>query len=130
MFLATKLWPTQYGFHSARDGLRSSLDRLDTDYVDLFMLHWPRCYDNVPWMNCEEEEANLLDEVKQAKPVNLCALFNASYFLLWLCLLISFDGSLLIGFDGSLYIDTYILLFFALIVPTEETNLFAPQLVC
>lgn len=41
VFLTTKVWPT----HASRDGILAALDaslkRLGTDYVDLYLLHWP-----------------------------------------------------------------------------------------
>jgi diketogulonate reductase-like aldo/keto reductase len=41
MFITTKLWLTHYGFDGARRGFDASLRRLGTDYVDLYLLHWP-----------------------------------------------------------------------------------------
>lgn len=41
MFLSSKLWPTDYGFESTTEALRKSLARLGTDYLDMFMVHWP-----------------------------------------------------------------------------------------
>ena len=32
------------------------------------LLHWPRCNDNISWMNCLEEEDNLPQHVKDAGP--------------------------------------------------------------
>jgi diketogulonate reductase-like aldo/keto reductase len=40
VFVITKLWMTQYG-DRARAGFEASLDRLNMDYVDLYLLHWP-----------------------------------------------------------------------------------------
>lgn len=39
MFITTKLWRSD--FARPRQGLMQSLERLGTDYVDLFLLHWP-----------------------------------------------------------------------------------------
>ncbi|RWS22823.1 putative oxidoreductase-like protein [Leptotrombidium deliense] len=41
IFLTTKLWPKYYGFESTKEALKGSLKRLDTDYIDLFLMHWP-----------------------------------------------------------------------------------------
>jgi diketogulonate reductase-like aldo/keto reductase len=41
IFITTKLWLTQYGYESALRGFEASLRRLGTDYVDLYLLHWP-----------------------------------------------------------------------------------------
>jgi diketogulonate reductase-like aldo/keto reductase len=41
VFVTTKLWPTDFGRESAFAGFEASLKRLDLEYVDLFLLHWP-----------------------------------------------------------------------------------------
>ena len=41
MFITTKLWLSQYGYHKALRGFDASLSRLGLDYVDLYLLHWP-----------------------------------------------------------------------------------------
>mmetsp|Transcript_34968 Transcript_34968/g.84621 ORF Transcript_34968/g.84621 Transcript_34968/m.84621 type:complete len:472 (+) Transcript_34968:259-1674(+) len=71
----TKVWYTHLGNNRTKISVQSSLDALkpamEHPNVDLkvhVMIHWPRCYDNIPWMDCEQEEANLPDEVKNAGP--------------------------------------------------------------
>ena len=39
VFITTKLWNTDQG--DAARALKESLDRLETDYVDLYLIHWP-----------------------------------------------------------------------------------------
>lgn len=39
IFITTKLWKTD--FDNPRRGLMESLERLQTDYIDLYLLHWP-----------------------------------------------------------------------------------------
>ena len=39
LFVTTKLWPTR--FDDAEAGFNESLEKLGTEYVDLFLLHWP-----------------------------------------------------------------------------------------
>lgn len=41
VFLTTKLWNEDQGYKSTRRALEASLRRLKTDYVDLFLIHWP-----------------------------------------------------------------------------------------
>lgn len=41
VFLTTKLWVDHHGRGPARAALEASLERLGTDYLDLFMIHWP-----------------------------------------------------------------------------------------
>jgi len=41
IFVTTKLWNSDMGYHSAHDAFRRSLARLGLEYVDLYLLHWP-----------------------------------------------------------------------------------------
>jgi 2,5-diketo-D-gluconate reductase A len=41
IFVTTKLWPSEFGREAAVAGFEASLKRLDLEYVDLFLLHWP-----------------------------------------------------------------------------------------
>ncbi|WP_018296855.1 aldo/keto reductase [Corynebacterium lubricantis] len=40
-FLTTKLWISDYGYDETMVGFDASLRRLGTDYVDLYLMHWP-----------------------------------------------------------------------------------------
>ena len=40
IFLTTKLWNSDQGFEKAISALDASLERLGTDYVDLYLIHW------------------------------------------------------------------------------------------
>jgi diketogulonate reductase-like aldo/keto reductase len=39
MFITTKLWSSD--FNNAENAIRKSINRLDLEYVDLFLIHWP-----------------------------------------------------------------------------------------
>ncbi len=41
-FVATKLWAADQGYDNTLRALESSLKNLRTDYLDLYMIHWPR----------------------------------------------------------------------------------------
>ena len=41
IFVTTKLSTADQGFRAAQDACRASLDRLGTDYVDAYLIHWP-----------------------------------------------------------------------------------------
>ncbi len=40
--IATKVWPTNFTYRGVKKALKKSLERLGTDYVDLYQVHWPR----------------------------------------------------------------------------------------
>ncbi|KAI9496776.1 NADP-dependent oxidoreductase domain-containing protein [Zychaea mexicana] len=41
VFVTTKLWPTFFRPEKVAEGFQISFDRLDIEYIDLFLLHWP-----------------------------------------------------------------------------------------
>ncbi len=42
LFLTTKLWNSDQGTQSVVDAMELSLEKLGLDYVDLYLIHWPR----------------------------------------------------------------------------------------
>ncbi len=41
IFITSKLWLQDYGYENAKKGIENSLKALDTDYIDLYLLHQP-----------------------------------------------------------------------------------------
>lgn len=41
IFVTTKLWNADQGFREGRAAMLASLDRLEMEYVDLYLIHWP-----------------------------------------------------------------------------------------
>lgn len=44
IFLTTKVWNDDQGFDETLRAMDASLSRLGTDYVDLYLIHWPSAY--------------------------------------------------------------------------------------
>ena len=42
VYVTTKLWHSEHGFESSQRAFRTSLGKLRFDYVDLYLIHWPR----------------------------------------------------------------------------------------
>lgn len=40
-FITSKLWDTEQGFKTTKQAFKRSLERLQTDYLDLYLIHWP-----------------------------------------------------------------------------------------
>ena len=41
LFITSKLWKTDMGYEQAKKGFQTSLDKLNTDYLDLYLIHRP-----------------------------------------------------------------------------------------
>ncbi len=41
IFLTTKVWNSEQGYDSTMTAFENSLRRLNTDYLDLYLIHWP-----------------------------------------------------------------------------------------
>lgn len=73
--VVTKVWYTHLGYErtilSIHDSFKNFKAALDDKRIDLkvhILLHWPRCYDHINFMDCEGEEENLSYEVREAGP--------------------------------------------------------------
>ena len=42
IFLTSKVWNTDQGYHSTIKAFESSLEKLQTSYLDLYLIHWPQ----------------------------------------------------------------------------------------
>lgn len=56
LFLTDKVWNTYRGYEKVREACKISLKKLKTDYLDLYLIHWPASlalYQDWAWMNAE-----------------------------------------------------------------------------
>lgn len=74
IFLTTKVWRDKVG--SLEDSVNTSLKKLDTDYVDLLLIHWP--VEEVPL----EEQLTALQAVQKSGKARLIGVSN--YTVAWL----------------------------------------------
>jgi len=71
--VVTKIWHTHLGYERTMISVKKTIDAykkvLNDKRVDLkihVLLNWPRCYDNLDFMDCEGEEKNESEKMKSA----------------------------------------------------------------
>lgn len=65
IIVTTKLWRECLGYESTKKELEKSLKKLDLDYIDLYLIHWPanaRNYDN--WQKANADSWRAMEELK------------------------------------------------------------------
>lgn len=69
LFVATKVYKTEHGYDQTIASFNDSLTRLQLDYVDLFLIHWPTRYalDASTWRAIEH-----LYQSGKAKAIGVC----------------------------------------------------------
>jgi diketogulonate reductase-like aldo/keto reductase len=79
VFLTTKVWNTDQGYESTLKAFETSLKKLKTSYVDLYLIHWPavNIFDNYQQKNQETWRA--MEEIYKsgkAKAIGVCNFFE------------------------------------------------------
>lgn len=41
LFITSKIPPSHQGYDKAKQSIEASLEKLDLDYIDLMLIHWP-----------------------------------------------------------------------------------------
>lgn len=49
IFLVTKLWNDDHGYEKTLQAFNKSLQRLQVDYIDLYLIHWPTTLNSETW---------------------------------------------------------------------------------
>lgn len=77
LFLTSKIWKTELGYEATRKSFQQSLERLQTDYLDLILLHWPKpSYDTAEWEVLDQESWRALEELYQEGKVRAVGVSN------------------------------------------------------
>lgn len=77
LFLTSKAWKTQMGYEQVKQAFTESLEKLETDYLDLFLIHWPLPevgYSD--WKSLDIETWRALEELYQEKKVRAIGVSN------------------------------------------------------
>ena len=78
VIIETKLWIDEMGADNAEKALERSLNRLQTDYVDIYMMHWPRQTgaDDENWKELDIETWQAMEKFVEQGKVRRLGLSN------------------------------------------------------
>ena len=76
-FLTSKVWKDHLGYDSTLQEFESTCKRLGTDYLDLYLIHWPRPSDlNAEWRDLDVETWKALEDLYKSKKVRAIGVSN------------------------------------------------------
>ena len=76
-FITSKVWRDRLGYEAALEEFETSLKKLGTDYLDLYLIHWPRPFDlNAEWKDLDVETWKALEELYRAGRVRAIGVSN------------------------------------------------------
>ena len=76
-FIVSKLWIDERGYEEAKKAIERTLERLQTDYLDLYLIHWPReTEEDTDWKEKNLETWRALEELCEAGKVKGLGLSN------------------------------------------------------
>ena len=77
IFLTSKVWKTDLGYENTKKSFQESLERLQTDYLDLFLLHWPKPDpESADWKELDRESWRALEELYKEGKVRAIGVSN------------------------------------------------------
>ena len=77
LFLTSKLWKDEMGYENALAAFERSLQKLGTDYLDLYLIHWPRPDDlSAEWRQLDRDTWRALEELYRAGRVRAIGVSN------------------------------------------------------
>lgn len=75
--IASKAWKSELGYREVRAAFEKSLERLRTDYLDLYLIHWPLpAPDYQEWEKLDLDTWKLMEELYQEGKVRAIGVSN------------------------------------------------------
>ena len=77
IFIASKLWKTEMGYDNVKSAFRRTLDNLKTDYLDLYLIHWPLPEPGYKdWKQLDKETWKAMEELVREGKIRAIGLSN------------------------------------------------------
>lgn len=77
IFIASKLWKTEMGYDNVKSAFRRTLNNLKTDYLDLYLIHWPLPEPGYKdWKQLDKETWKAMEELVREGKIRAIGLSN------------------------------------------------------
>ena len=77
VFLASKLWKDEMGYEQTKAAFQRTLEQLETEYLDLYLIHWPRPNaEYADWKQLDIDTWRAMEELYQAGKIRAIGLSN------------------------------------------------------
>lgn len=77
IFIASKLWKTEMGYDNVKKAFERTLENLETDYLDLYLIHWPLPEPGYKeWKQLDKETWRAMEELYQEGKIRPIGLSN------------------------------------------------------
>ena len=76
-FIASKLWKDEMGYENVKSAFERTLNNLRTDYLDLYLIHWPLPEPGYKeWRQLDKETWRAMEELYEAAKIRAIGLSN------------------------------------------------------
>ncbi len=79
IFVTTKLWNTNHSYEEARQAFEQSMEKLELDYLDLYLIHWPNpkpLRENDAWKTRNAEVWRAMEDLYQEGKIRAIGVSN------------------------------------------------------
>lgn len=76
VFITSKVWKAEMGYNETLEAFERTLKNLDTDYLDLYLIHWPRHTLDGEWKQTCIDTWKAMEELYEAGRVRAIGLSN------------------------------------------------------
>ncbi|KAJ0011642.1 hypothetical protein NQD34_012617 [Periophthalmus magnuspinnatus] len=79
LWITNKLWPSHYGFNSAKEACLKSCKRMGLEYFDLYLMHWPGAFESCD--SNREARAETWRALQELYKEGICKSIGVSNFM-------------------------------------------------
>lgn len=77
LFLCSKVWPTDLGKEKTLASFTESCQKLQTDYLDMYLIHWPKeNADDPDWFEKVQQAWSVMEELYEQRKIRVIGVSN------------------------------------------------------